>query len=109
MADDDLVARVRHVLASEPVTEQKMFGGTSFLLNGNMIAAASTRGLMIRVDKDDYQQMLARPHAEPVTMGARTMAGFVRIADDGIRTWSDLADWIGLALAYVRKLPPKAG
>lgn len=108
MADDDLVARVRHVLASEPVTEQRMFGGTCFLLNGNMIAGASPRGLMLRVGKENDQEALARPHALPMIMRDRPMGGFIRIASDGTESDSDLADWIGFALSYVRTLPPKA-
>lgn len=108
MADEELVARVRHVLAGEPVTEQRMFGGTCFLLNGNMIAGASSRGLMLRVGKDNDQAALARPFAEPMIMRDRPMGGFIRVGAEGIERDSDLAGWIEFALGYVRTLPPKA-
>ena len=33
------------------MSEVKMFGGTGFLLNGNLVAAVSKRGLLLRVGK----------------------------------------------------------
>ena len=43
--DEDLVMRIRELLAADAdVTEQKMFGGLAFLVGGNMAVAASGRG-----------------------------------------------------------------
>ena len=36
-----------------------MFGGIGFMLNGNMVAAASKRGLLVRVGKDRKGDTLA--------------------------------------------------
>ncbi len=53
MTDPDLVSRMRAVLvAAGNISEMKMFGGTAFMLNGNMLASSSKRGLMLRVGKD---------------------------------------------------------
>ena len=35
-----------------------MFGGTGFMLNGNLVAAVSKRGLLLRVGKDRYRDLL---------------------------------------------------
>ncbi len=52
MGDDqeELTASVRAILAGAgDIREVSMFGGTGFMLNGNMVAAASRRGLLLRV------------------------------------------------------------
>lgn len=42
--DEELAERIRDELAGHPdVTEQKMFGGLAFLVDGNMAVAASGR------------------------------------------------------------------
>ena len=55
--DEDLADRIRELLGSESgVTEKRMFGGLSFLLNGNMAVAASGQGgLLVRVPPDDTE------------------------------------------------------
>ena len=46
-AENDLDSRVRAALQGvEAVREVKMFGGVGFMVNGNLVAAASKRGLL---------------------------------------------------------------
>ena len=66
MANQDLADRVRIRLTGLPFSEQKMFGGICFMLNGNMLVGASPRGLMVRVGKDANDAALARPHTRPM-------------------------------------------
>jgi TfoX/Sxy family transcriptional regulator of competence genes len=55
MADERVAAAVREVLSEAgAIREVKMFGGIGFFLNGNMVAAVSKRGLLLRVGKDRY-------------------------------------------------------
>jgi hypothetical protein len=65
--DEDLANRTRELIAGEPdVTEQRMFEGLAFLVAGNMSVAASGQGgLMVRVDPDEMDGLLAEPHAMP--------------------------------------------
>jgi TfoX/Sxy family transcriptional regulator of competence genes len=50
--DEKLAERLRHVLADrESVTEQRMFGGLCFLLQGNMLCGVHRERLMFRVGK----------------------------------------------------------
>jgi len=43
--DEDLANRIRElVLTQDGITEQRMFGGLTFLINGNMSVTASGRG-----------------------------------------------------------------
>jgi TfoX N-terminal domain len=64
--DEDLANRIRELIAGEPdVSEQGMFGGLAFLVGGNMSVAISGQGgLMVRVDREDTDELLAKPHAQ---------------------------------------------
>jgi TfoX/Sxy family transcriptional regulator of competence genes len=106
-APDPMVERLRAALGSRAFTEQKMFGGTCFMINGNMLIGTSKRGLLVRVGKDGHAAAAARPHAKPMEMGGRLMEGYLHIAPEGTASEADLAGWLDLALAFVETLPPK--
>ena len=104
---DDLTPTVRTALVGTCVTrEVKMFGGTAFMLSGNMLVAASPRGLLVRVGKDAHDDALARTGARPMVMKGRTMAGYVFV-DPEVLTPRALKAWLALALRFVGKLPAK--
>ncbi|MET0613986.1 MAG: TfoX/Sxy family protein [Thermoleophilaceae bacterium] len=107
--DEDLANRIRELMAGEAgVTEKKMFGGLAFLIGGNMSVAASGQGgLMVRVDPDETEALVARPHARPFEMRGRQMDGWLRVDDDGVRTKRQLEPWVKRGVAYARSLPPK--
>ncbi|MGE3718704.1 MAG: TfoX/Sxy family protein, partial [Bauldia sp.] len=89
------------------VTEQKMFGGIGFMIQGNMIAGVSPRGLLLRVSKDEDAGALARRGARPMEHGGRTMTGFIYVDPATIESEDGLRSWLDIALRYVRALPPK--
>jgi TfoX/Sxy family transcriptional regulator of competence genes len=107
--DEDLANRIRELVAGEPgVTEQRMFGGLAFLVGGNMsVAAIGQGGLMVRVDPDDTDALLAKPHARPFEMRGREMRGWLRVDGEGVRTKRQLAPWVARGVAYARSLPAK--
>jgi TfoX/Sxy family transcriptional regulator of competence genes len=106
-ADDRLVERVRAALAAAgDVREVKMFGGSCFTLNGNMVAGASPRGLLLRVGKERHAEALSRPGAAPMEMRGRPLEGYIRIAPPP-ESEPALRNWLELAISYVRTLPPK--
>ena len=107
--DEDLANRIRELLAGEPnVTEQKMFGGLAFLIGGHMAVAASGQGgLMLRCDPDESDALTAAPHASKMVMRGRAMDGWLRVADDGIKTKRQLEPWVDRGVQYARSLPPK--
>ncbi|HEV7345173.1 MAG TPA: TfoX/Sxy family protein [Devosia sp.] len=109
LASEELSDRIRAHLGPHPtIGEQKMFGGRCFMLSGNMLVCPTKQGsLLVRVGKDGYEDALSRPGAQPVTMGARTMAGFVEVTGDVIEDDEVLLDWIELARSFVASLPAK--
>jgi TfoX/Sxy family transcriptional regulator of competence genes len=102
----DLVDRLRGVLSGHFVTEQKMFGGVCFMLNGNMLVGTLRNELLVRVGKEANDAALSRPHARQMEM-SRPAPGYVMVAGAGTDRDADLREWVGLALSYVLTLPPK--
>jgi TfoX/Sxy family transcriptional regulator of competence genes len=107
--DEDLANRIRELVAAEAgVTEKRMFGGLAFLIGGNMAVAASGQGgLMVRVDPEETDALAAKPHAGPFEMRGRAMRGWLRVADEGVRTKRQLEPWVRRGVAYARSLPAK--
>lgn len=107
--DEDLVNRLRELLATEEsVTEKRMFGGVAFLVSGHMSVSASRRGgLLVRIDPKDTDACLALPHVARMQMGARTMDGWITVEPAGLTTDGELAPWVARSLAFVKSLPPK--
>ncbi len=105
--DEDLANRIRELIAGEPdVSEQNMFGGLVFLVAGNMSVAAGGQGaLIVRVDPEDTDEFLAKPHAQPFAMRGRPMQGRVRVDAEGVRTTRQLERWVRHGVAYARSLP----
>jgi len=106
-ADQELDASVRAVLTGAgPVREVKMFGGTGFMLNGNLVAMTSRRGLLVRVGKDRQADALAQLGARPMVMKGRAMDGYIHVDppaldDRGVRAWLRLA--VAFAQAFLAK------
>jgi TfoX/Sxy family transcriptional regulator of competence genes len=107
--DEDLASRIRELTGTERgVEEKRMFGGLAFLVNGNMTVTASGRGgLMVRVPPDETETLLAREHVEPMVMAGRETRGWLRVADEGVRTKRQLQSWVTRGVDYAKSLPPK--
>jgi TfoX/Sxy family transcriptional regulator of competence genes len=107
--DEDLANRIRELTADEAgVTEQRMFGGLAFLIGGNMAVAASGQGgLMVRVDPDETEALVSKPHARAFEMRGREMRGWLRVDDEGVRTKRQLEPWVKRGVAYASSLPAK--
>ncbi|WP_210246870.1 TfoX/Sxy family protein [Devosia ginsengisoli] len=109
LAVEELSDRIRNLLDQRlTITEQKMFGGRCFMLGGNMLVCPmKDGGLLVRVGKEGYDAALTLPGARPMTMGSRTMAGFVEVSGDVLEDDEVLLDWIALARGFVETLPAK--
>jgi TfoX N-terminal domain len=107
--DEDLANRIREIVMTESgVSEKKMFGGLAFLINGNMSVSASGKGgLLLHVDPDQSDSLLAKPHAHPFEMRGRVMQGWLRVDADGVRTKRQLERWVSRGVGYARSLPAK--
>jgi TfoX/Sxy family transcriptional regulator of competence genes len=107
--DEDLANRIRELLAGERgVTEMKMFGGLAFLIRGNMAVAASGQGgLLVHVDPDEGDALLAKTPARPMEMRGKEMSGWLRVDDADVTTKRQLRKWVDVGASYARSLPAK--
>ena len=66
--DEDLANRNRELIASEDgYTEQKMFGGIGFMIDGQLAAGVSGEGgLMIHCSKEETEALLAQARCATV-------------------------------------------
>ena len=106
--DEELANRLREALAGEPgVTEQRMFGGLAFLVNGNMsVSASRSGGLLVRVDPAEADDLIGAD-VEPMVMGGRSMTGWLLVAPEAIATKRQLSPWVRRGVGYARSLPAK--
>ena len=107
--DEDLAARIRHLVRSEAgLTEQKMFGGIAFLIGGNLaVSASGPGGLMVRVDPATSDELVATTPARLMEMRGRPMQGWLRVGTEHVGTKRELEKWVMLGTTYARSLPAK--
>ncbi len=105
--DEHLANRIREVVHGEPgLSEKRMFGGLAFLVAGKMAVAASTGGLMVRIDPSRPDDVVDGPHVRPVRMRGREMNGWLHVDADVLESEEDLRRWVGHGVAYARSLAP---
>ena len=106
--DEALAARIRELVAREPgVTEQKMFGGLAFLIGGNMAVAASGQGgILVRVDPEQTETLVATTNARVMEMRGREMRGWLRVDAHELED-PELGSWVARGSSYARSLPAK--
>jgi hypothetical protein len=86
-----------------------MFGGLAFLLGGNMAVAASGQGgILVRVDPEQSDALVAATNAEPMEMRGREMRGWLRVDAEDVRDQGELERWVQLGTEYARSLPAKS-
>jgi TfoX/Sxy family transcriptional regulator of competence genes len=107
--DEVLANRIRELIGAHPaLTEKKMFGGLAFLIGGNMaIAASGQGGILVRVDPATSDSLVKSSNAETAVMRGRAMDGWLRVADEHVRTQRQLAKWVKLGVDYAGALPAK--
>jgi TfoX/Sxy family transcriptional regulator of competence genes len=107
--DEELAERIRKLLGDrDDLTEQKMFGGLAFLIGGNMaIAASGGGGILVRVDPEESDELVATTAAEPMELRGRSMAGWLRVDTADLADDAALGTWVERGTAYAASLPPK--
>ncbi|WP_020668483.1 TfoX/Sxy family protein [Amycolatopsis nigrescens] len=107
MAYDEVLAeRVLERLEPDGVTAKKMFGGITFLFQGNALANVYDEGLMVRIGQDGMADALARPGAKPLVFRGKEQDGWV-VLDESTLDDDVLDSWLKWAWEVTSELPPK--
>ncbi len=99
--------RIAKALGKHKPISKKMFGGTCFMINGNMVIGTFKDGILAWVGMD-ARHALEMPGARPFEMRGRVMEGYVMVGGTALASEAALASWIDLCLAFNSPLPAKA-
>ena len=106
--DEMLVERVRGVLKGKRnVMERKMFGGLTFMLQGNMCCGVAGDRLMVRVGAEKYDEALRQKHAQLMDFTGRPMKGMVFVEPAGLASDKELKAWVQRGVDFALSLPAK--
>jgi TfoX/Sxy family transcriptional regulator of competence genes len=106
--DEELAGRVRGLLPKrKAIAEKKMFGGVAFLLNGNMCVGLRGEELIVRLNPEETDQALAKPHTRIFDMTGRPMKGWILVKSAGVASEDALAKWVSVGVSYAASLPAK--
>ena len=106
--DEALAARIRDEVASvADITEKKMFGGLSFLLNGNMAVGVIGDEMCVRAGTAGFDELLAEPGARVFDFSGRPMSGWLMVGDVGLVDEASFVRWVRRGVAFAGSLPPK--
>jgi hypothetical protein len=106
--DEKLAARIRaHLSKRRWVAERKMFGGITFMLQGNMCCGVHHAALIARLGPEEAGQALTEPHTRVFDLTGRPMKAWVLVEPSGLAAGGQLEKWVDRAAKYACSLPPK--
>lgn len=106
--DASLDERLQQLFASrKTITRKTMFGGTCYLLHGNMLCGVWKDFLMVRMNPDEYETALKKTHVRKFDITGKPMKGWILVASEGIKKPADLTHWVNVAEQFVKTLPKK--
>src|SRR5215470_11218627 len=102
--DNQLAQRVRVYLANrKDVREQPMMGGLIFMVNNKMCVGVMKDDLMVRIDPERREELLAKPGCRPMDFTRRRPKGFVFVEPSAIQEPAAFAFWLEQGLSYNSK------
>ena len=107
--DEKLVGRIRKVLARrKALTEKKMFGGLTFMMQGNMCCGVTKNDdLVLRLGPERSEQALKQQHVRSCDFTGRRLKNMVIVEPAGYTTDRSLRKWVKQAADFASLLPAK--
>lgn len=102
-----LAEHIRTELKGLPFVEKKMFGGTGFLVHGNMACGVYKEDMIVRVDPAKYEALLKKNHVKLFDITGRPMKGWLMVEPAGCKTARQLSSWMKEGVEFALTLPPK--
>ena len=106
--DEALADRIRPIIGARgDPTERKMFGGITWMLQGNMACGVLGDDIAVRLEPEDADRALAEPGTRRFDMTGRPARGFIVVAGETVRDDEALTRWVNAGADYALSLPPK--
>jgi hypothetical protein len=106
--DEKLTERIRAALKDAPgMEEKKMFGGVGFMLRGNMACGVHKDRLVLRVDRQEHDEIMRMPHTSPFDITGKAMKGWLLVEPEGLESEKHFQEWVSMGVDYSLTLPPK--
>jgi TfoX/Sxy family transcriptional regulator of competence genes len=106
--DEKLANQVREIIAEtqKNIEEKKMFGGLCFMVDDKMCVGVEEQRLMLRIDPQQYDELLEKEGCRPMDFTGKPMKGYVFVDKDVLQTKKQLNYWVNLALEYNKIAKP---
>lgn len=88
-------------------SKKHMFGGTGYIMNGNMVVGVYKDYYILRLGKESAKKEINNPNIKLMDINGRAMKAWVMVKDDAFADEQELRDLIDKAKAFVSKMPPK--
>ncbi len=106
--DDSLAARVLRALGDRAdVVEERMFGGLTLMVAGNMCCGVNLDKLILRLDAKTAVKHLDSPHVRAWDFMKRPMKGMFAVSPSGCASQKAVDRWVGMAVRHALTLPRK--
>jgi hypothetical protein len=86
--------------------KKRMFGGTCYLINGNMMCGVHKDYLILRLGEKEAEEALGQPNVKPFDLTGRPMKGWITVNEEGFKGGA-LEKWLSKARSFAESLPPK--
>jgi TfoX/Sxy family transcriptional regulator of competence genes len=96
-----LISKWKHI------SKKKMFGGTGYLLNGNMVAGIYKDFYILRLGEKNANAALKLSNIRVFDITGRPMKGWVMAEEDAFSDDNSLEEWLIKAKKFVQTLPAK--
>jgi len=106
--NETLDKRIATCAEAWDTTRRKMFGGTCYLLDGNMMCGVYKDDLILRLGEPAASEAMLKPTVRAFDITGRPMKGWVMVEGADL-TDDQLCRWLGEARAFVETLPAKTG
>lgn len=104
--NDKMDAKLEGLISNwENMTKKKMFGGTGYLLNGNMVAGIYKDYYILRLGEEIGKEALKNNKLMPLDITGRPMKGWIMARQDAFKNDDDFISWLNKAKEFVETLP----
>ncbi len=106
----ELADKVKSLVAkntSKKIIQKKMFGGTSFLIDGNMCCGVLGNELIVRAEPERYEKLMEKPNTRVFDFSGKPMKGWIVVTEKGCESSKELRMWVKESVGFAVSLPKK--